>query len=344
MERKIGLLGRNGQHGHFILLRPEELYRACARPVTDEDEIEFGYGADDGAKAASIHMDLKVNVVQLKNCVGFPAGVHPDTFIVFDGALRLHCLFRYHHRRGTFFKVLCHLIEVIDCQGKSFASICVEIRGKVLGNCLMQQHKADKRKVFLYHCFEYLKLHYDAELKSDVRVGRVRTGDVKKPRAILTFMYRNILKYAGYNEDQIPLPRTLDRMISFVMAIDPVALKNLTCAPVSDARFNFIFDAAWCSAALSESDADLALKWVSIGMSMQSRDYKPLFSAIAAKFPRPDQLSLIATYKANLTAWIAPPEAVISPVGCAADGSGGSEEEDEEILECEVRPFALSLF
>ena len=104
----------------------------------------------------------------------------------------------------------------------------------------------------------------------------------------------------------------------------------------------FLFDVAWCSAALSEPAADLALKWVLVGMPMLGKDFKLLFSAIAAKVPRPDQLSLIDAYKADLAAWIAPPEAVIAP-GCAADGSGDSEEEEEEI-ECEVWPFALSLF
>ena len=127
------------------------------------------------------------------------------------------------------------------------------------------------------------------------------------------------------------------------MAIGPLALKNLTCAPVSDRRFNFLFDVAWSSAALSEPAADLALKWVSVGMPMLGKDFKPLFSAIAAKAPSPVQLSLIAAYKANLAAWMAQPEAVIAPPGCAAHGSGGSEEEEED-KECEVRPFALSLF
>ena len=133
--------------------------------------------------------------------------------------------------------------------------------------------------------------------------------------------------------------------MNFVMAIGPIALKNLTCAPVSDKRFNFVFDVAWSSAALSESAADLALKWVLVGMPMLGKNFKLLFSAIAAKVPSADQLSLIDAYKADLAAWIAPPEAVIAPAGGAAVGSGGSEEEEEEeMIECEVRPFALSLF
>jgi hypothetical protein len=52
---------------------------------------------------------------------------------------------------------------------------------------------------------------------------------------------------------------------------------------------------------------------------------------------------LIDAYKADLAAWIAPPETVIAPAGGAAVGSSGSEEEEEEEIECEVRPFALSL-
>ncbi len=133
-------------------------------------------------------------------------------------------------------------------------------------------------------------------------------------------------------------------MMNFVMAIGPLALKNLTCAPVSDKRFNFVFDVAWSCAALSEPAADLALKWVLVGMPMLGKNFKLLFSAIAAKVPCPDQLSLIDAYKADLAAWIAPPETVIAPAGGAFVGSSGSEEEEEEEeIECEVRPFALSL-
>ena len=231
------------------------------------------------------------------------------------------------------FKVLTHLTEVRDCQGKSFATTCFDLRATVLSNILKQQATDAKRKMRLYHCLHLLKSWYDGLLKPERRAGRAK----------LVSMYRHILEGAGYQKDQIPTEHTLKGMMSFVMAIGPLALKNLTCAPVSDRRFNFLFDVAWSSAALSEKAADLALKWVLVGMPMQGKDFKLLFSAIAAKVPSRDQLCLIAAYKAKLAAWIAPPEAVIAPPGCAVDGSGGSEEEDED-KECEVRPFALFLF
>ena len=346
VERKRGVLnGRNGQNGNFLLCRPEALYTACARPVTDKDEIEFGYDNDE-TKAASCHLDLIVEVVQLTNCVEFPACVHPDTLIVINGALRLHCLLRHYQRRGGDFKVQCHMTEVIDCQGKSFALTCFDLRAMVLSKVLKQQTKDAQRKVVLYHCLDFIKSYFETVLKphcSCSNNGRGKTGRLK-PIPILESMYLKLLEGAGYQDKLIPTPHTLRRMMRFVMAISPLALKNLTGAPVSDKRFNFIFDAAWSSAALSEPQANLALKWISVGMQMHGDKFMILFSAIAAKVPRPDQLSFIDAYKADLAAWIAPPEAVIAPAaGCAVDGSGGSEEEEEDI-ECEVRSFALSLF
>ena len=344
MDLKRGVLnGENDiQNGNFLLCRAETLNVLCSRPVTAEEETVWGYDNDD-VKATHFHLELIVDVVRLSNCVNLPPGVHADTLFVLAGALRLQCLIRHYHGRGVRFQVLCHLTEEIDCLGKSFDSTCFDLRATVLSNILKQQTKDATRKVLLFHCLEYLLCYYKALLKPKGRGGRPMPGvAMLKPRAVLKSMYLQILQGAGYPESKIPAPHTLGNMMKFVMSIGPFALKNLTCAPVSGKRFNFLFDVAWCSAALSEPAADLALKWVLVGMPMLGKDFKLLFSAIAAKVPRPDQLSLIDAYKADLAAWIAPPEAVIAP-GCAADGSGDSEEEEEEI-ECEVWPFALSLF
>ena len=327
-RKRCVLNGENGQNENFFLCTtPEALNVLCARPVTSADVIEFGY-ANDAVKAASDHLDLRVDVVQLINCVGFPSNVHHETLFVINGALRLHCLRLHYQERGVRFKVLTHLTEVRDCQGKSFATTCFDLRATVISNILKQQAKDSKRKLVLYHCLDFLKSWYEGLLKPEQRAGRAKPGAVK-PRAMLLSMYRQILVGAGYQKDQIPTEHTLKAMMIFVMAIGPKALKNLTCAPVSDRRFNFLFDVAWSSAALSEKAADLALKWVLVGMPMLGKDFKPLFSAIAAKNPTPDQVSLIDAYKADLAAWIAPPEAVIAPAGYAVDGSGDSEEEEK---------------
>jgi hypothetical protein len=339
--KRCVLNGENGQNGNFFLCTSEALNILCARPITSAEEIEFGY-ANDEVKAASAHLDLRVDVVRLINCVGLPSSLHPDTFFVINGALRLHCLRLHYQGRDVRFKVLTHLTEVRDCQGKSFATICFDVRATVLSNILKQQATDSKRKLLLYHCLDFLKCYYETLLKPEQRPGRAKVGAVK-PRATLVSMYLQILEGAGYQKDQIPTEHTLKGMMVFVMAIGPLALKNLTCAPVSDKRFNFVFDVAWSSAALSEPAADLALKWVLVGMPMLGKNFKLLFSAIAAKVPRPDQLSLIDAYKADLAAWIAPPETVIAPAGGAAVGSSCSEEEEEEEIECEVRPFAQSL-
>ena len=327
-RKRCVLNGENGQNENFFLCTtPEALNVLCARPVTSADVIEFGY-ANDAVKAASDHLDLRVDVVQLINCVGFPSSVHHETLFVINGALRLHCLRLHYQERGVRFKVLTHLTEVRDCQGKSFATTCFDLRATVISNILKQQAKDSKRKLVLYHCLDFLKSWYEGLLKPEQRAGRAKPGAVK-PRAMLLSMYRQILVGAGYQKDQIPTEHTLKAMMIFVMAIGPKALKNLTCAPVSDRRFNFLFDVAWSSAALSEKAADLALKWVLVGMPMLGKDFKLLFSAIAAKGPSRDQLCLIAAYNAKLAAWIAPPEAVIAPAGYAVDGSGDSEEEEK---------------
>lgn len=337
------LNGENIQNGNFLLCRPETLNVLCSRPVTAEEEIVWGYDNDD-VKATHFHLELIVDVVRLSNCVNLPPGVHADTLFVLAGALRLKCLNRHYHGRGVRFKVLCHLTEVIDCRGKSFGSTYFDLRATVLSKILKQQTKDATRKVLLFHCLEYLLCYYEAVLKPKGRGGRPMPGVARlQPRAVLKSMYLQILQGAGYPESKIPAPHTLTHMMKFVMSIGPLALKNLTCAPVSDKRFNFLFDVAWSSAALSEPAADLALKWVLVGMPMLGKKFKLLFSAIAANVPSADQLSLIDAYKADLAAWIAPPEAVIAPVGGAAVGSGGSEDEEEEEIACEVRPFALSL-
>ena len=212
-RKRCVLNGENGQNGHFFLCtRPEELNVLCARPVTSADVIEFGY-ANDAVKAASDLLDLRVDVVQLINCVGVPSSMHHDNLFVINGALRLHCLLIHYQGRGVRFKVLTHLTEVRDCQGKSFATTCFDLRATVLSNILKQQATDAKRKLRLYHCLHLLKSWYDGLLKPERRAGRAK----------LVSMYRHILEGAGYQKDQIPTEHTLKGMMSFVMAIGPLA-------------------------------------------------------------------------------------------------------------------------
>ena len=243
MELKRGVLnGENIQNGNFLLCRPETLNVLCSRPVTAEEEIVWGYDNDD-VKATHFHLELIVDVVRLSNCVNLPPGVHADTLFVLAGALRLKCLNRHYHGRGVRFKVLCHLTEVIDCEGKSFAWTCFHLRAKVNIEILKQQRMDARRKVSLYHCLESIKCFYEEDLKSEKRTGRAKVGGVG-PRALLESMYLKLLKEAGFQGEQLPSLHTIGNIIKFVMAIDPLALKNLTCAPVSDKRFNFMFDVA----------------------------------------------------------------------------------------------------
>ena len=199
MDLKRGVLnGGNIQNGNFLLCRPETLNLLCSRPVTAEEEIVWGYDNDD-VKATHFHLELIVDVVRLSNCANLPPGVHAGTLLVLAGALRLQCLKRHYQGRGVRFKVLCHLTEVVDCLGKSFASICFDLRATVLINILKQQTKDATRKVLLFHCLEYILRYYEAVLKPKGRGGTPRPGVVRlKPRAVLKSMYLRILQGAGY--------------------------------------------------------------------------------------------------------------------------------------------------
>ena len=263
--------------GTLCALWVSSLSLDCARPYSKTDIEQRPLNP---TTSYGLHVGLQVDLVQI--CAGAAAG--RVTHYVTQGALRVASLMQFY---GTSrFKVLCRVQSVVRLSGNSDEEL-FKIRVSVLG----EQLKRDlERPVSMYDILHLLK----RISKQVVLSGRNAMHHVKAA-------CKEILNTAGM---KVPADSTLERIGSFVMAVESIYLLNFAkCPAINIHIYSFVFKPSWKQLCSDSDSMQLVLRWLFRGMRMTNAVFHSLFNAFVAGGSRTGiQNEVVGAYKSILDA------------------------------------------